>query len=146
MITLIPTISEPDTPNRNGVIYTKSEWHKAIANSRDIRQNGGFKLVRNVDSIKLNDKCYGIPFDETIGDVIVLGDDYIIAEIYNVDTCGKIADMVNCKKIKAYMKYLAKVGYNTNDKYSYANDIRILYFALGPAIPGLTCDELNSLS
>ena len=80
-----------------------------------------------------------------IGSIIARHDGYIIADIYDEKRYRKIINAIHNGDVKAYMNYFADVDHAKDDAYSYATDIYIMYFALGPAIPGSTCDELNSL-
>ena len=138
---LIPTMTKPDIPDINGCVYSKDVWRKCVL---DIRSRA---MIDN-HSIRLTEDGYGgeymmdfarrglyIPPDVDMGHVSVLRDDYIIADIYDEYRYRKIINAIHNGDIKAYMNYLAKVDHAKDDAYSYATDIYIMYFALGPAIP-----------
>lgn len=134
---LIPTMTKPGVPNANGCIYNKDVWYQCVLNSQTMIDNHSIRLtVDGYDGKYMMDfirKGLHIPPDVDMGHVSVLRDDYIIADIYDEKKYRKIINAIHNGDIKAYMNYFADVDHAKDDAYSYANDIHIIYFALGPA-------------
>lgn len=146
----IPTITRPDVPNANGVVYSKDVWHKYIVSRQDgIDRN----IIVTIDGYSgeymmgyYRAGAIDIPISKAMGYVTVLADNYIIADIYNEKKYRKIINMIHRGELKVYMNYIGFIDHCDGDAYRYVDRIHhIVYFALGPAVPGSTCDDLSKL-
>lgn len=139
---MIPTISQPDIPNVNNVIYSKDIWHKYIESI----DNGNLQIPLTLE--QNNIWCdEGVPYDKVIGWVNRVANTYVIATLIDYEERFKdhplIIDMINeyinkihNGKIKAYMNYYASIQYRVSTHHAYANEINeIFYFHLGNADP-----------
>lgn len=127
---MIPTISQPDVPNANQVVYSKKVWYDFIATleGKDIR----IPLVLNQSIDYLQD---GVPYDKIIGYVTKLSNTYVIADLIGYEERLKdnplAIDLIN-----EYMNYLGDIQIEPDMALTYVDKIcSIIYFHLGNADP-----------
>ena len=143
---LIPTITRPDIPNVNGIIYSTEVWKDFIDQLEGIR----IPLTTRKDS---NWRTTGVPIYEIIGYVSNIIDSHIVVDLLDsvnisestakmIDTC---IDMINSNSVKAYMEYVAEINHEPDMAYQYIDKIyRIDYFYLGHPDPVVqTTNPLN---
>ena len=144
----IPTITRPDVPNANGVVYSKNVWHKCILDSQNRLINNNILItIDGYSGEYMMHYCRsGFPKSKVIGHTTVLADNYIIADVYDEKKYRKIINMIHRGELKAYMNYIGSIDHCDGDAYRYVDHIHhIVHFALGPAVPGSTCDDLSKL-
>lgn len=139
---MIPTITQPDTPNVNNVIYSKDVWNKYIESI----DNGNLMIPLTL-SQEVSYLIDGVPYDKIIGWVNRVADTYVIATLIDYEERLKdhplTIDMINeyiiriqDGKIKAYMNYYGDVQIESDMACRYISRIhRIAYFHLGNADP-----------
>ena len=103
---LIPTMTKPGVPNINGWAYSKDVWHQCVLDSKVMIDDHSIRLTEGGYSgeyiMDFARRGLHIPPDVDMGHVSVLGDDYIIADIYDAEKWLAIKNMIDSGKIKAY--------------------------------------------
>lgn len=138
---MIPTLTQPDDPNVNNVVYTRDVWNKYICSMRETHCSSvPVTIEQNPEWCKI-----GIPTNKIIGCTSVISDKYIIVDLledkYKNDklaaaVINKTVNMINEGEVKAYMNYMADIDHEPNMAHIYIEKIhKIIYFHLGRSNP-----------
>lgn len=137
---MIQTISKPDIPNVNNVVYTRNVWNEFISSIPE----GEYKKIPI--TIEKNDEwCKtGIPRQKIIGFTSKITDTYIIVDLLDsvfendeiTAIMNRVANMINAGDLKAYMNYFGDINQEPNMAHKYVDKILgIFYFNIGRADP-----------
>lgn len=141
---MIPTITQPDVPNVNNVVYPRNVFIKAVSDAA----SSEYKIPFTLGPIeKFAETSVIIPTDKILGYVSVIRDTYIIVDLIDYEEVYKDHPMTvyfidKCIRgihegdFKAYMNYIANVDRQPNMAHTYIDNIvRICYFNLGHSDP-----------
>lgn len=154
----IETMTRPDVPNANGVIYSLSTWNKLM----DTMKNQDTSDRKNIIvAINLPDEwrapdnlCNSsaeIPVSEGFGVVSIIAPTYIIVDVPScIEDDPRIVNLIrliHAGKVKAYMVYSANTDYAPNDAYVYLESIyKITGFYLGYTDPANFNIDVDAIS